>query len=241
MNRPYTSCYLSCSADGHIDGEFSRAPESKITAAEYRRRWFDFNAQCVIYGAVTMALFTEGWLQEKPDADAETVTDEDFISSVKEDKYYVAVDPDGSIAYGASYLDIKGRGRHGIIHAVTAKTDKAYLAYLKKNGISYIFCGENTFDPVIMMHKLYALFGIERALISGGAYADWTFLSAGLIDQLILMFSPVADGNPSAHSVFLRSEGMAAEPVSFKLAGIEQIDGDGFFVKYLPKNTLPNE
>ena len=203
MNKPYTVCYLNCSADGHIDGEFFHAEQTRRPLEIFRKRWLDYQADAIIYGAVTMRMFAAGKYQEE--RPAECCPDcADYRSQAPAEKYYIAIDPEGTVAYDSPYIDVRGRGKHGVIHAVTAGTDVSYLKYLREHDISYIFCGDKAFDPVIMMNKVYELFGVRKAILSGGAYADWTMLSEGLIDELTLMFSPVIDGNPQAHSVFKR-------------------------------------
>ena len=260
MNRPYTLCYLNCSADGHIDGEFFRSEEEKKTIGIFRQRWTDYGADAIIYGAVTMRMFAAGRYPQAPEAEESCPADAepfpaadsvaaasaltakvDFHSDAPAKKYYIAIDPDGTVAYNGPYIDVRGRGQHGVIHAVTAKTPVSYLRYLREQGISYLFCGEESLDPVILMQKVREAFGVRKAILSGGAFADWTMLSAGLIDELTMMFSPVVDGNPAAHSVFMRSEGMEAKNVGMELVEIEKTEGDAFFVTYRPKNRLPQD
>lgn len=48
-----------------------------------------------------------------------------------------------------------------------------------------------------MMEKVNRLFGVKKAIISGGAYADWTLLSRGLIDEIKFMLLPVVDEIPT--------------------------------------------
>lgn len=242
MNRPYTICYLNCSADGHIDGEFMRSEEFQVPTGIYRQRWLDMDVDCTVYWAVTMAQFSGGWLKDGeplPKA-TETYARTDYIAPCDAKKYYLAINTRGTLAYDSAIIDKKGRGRHGVIHVLTESVSDDYLSYLRSKGISYIFCGRETLDPVMMMEKAYSLFGIRKAIISGGAYADWTLLSQGLIDEVITMLNPVVDGNPAAHSVFLRSEDMPAATVGFTLVGAEVTEGNGLFVTWKPKNTRPN-
>ena len=243
MNRPYTICYLNCSADGHIDGEFMRSEEFNIPTGIFRQKWLDMNADCTIYGAVTMAQFADGFLRDKeplPAAD-QIYPREDYIAPCDASKYFLAINTKGTVAYDSKYIDKRGRGKHGIIHVLTENISDDYLAYLRRMEISYIFCGKEKLDPIVMMEKAYSLFGIRKAIISGGAYADWTLLEKGLIDEMITMFNPVVDGNPTAHSIFLRSEGMTPATVGLKLVSAEPTEGDGLLVTYIPKNARPND
>lgn len=236
MNRPYTICYLSVSAEAHIDGDFGKLPEAGPGSAVFRKRWLDFHADAIVYGANTMALFAAGFVKELPKA--RTVYErEDALFPCGLGRYYIAISPKGGIAYDHNYTpDVRGRGVHGIIHALTEDVSDDYIAYLREKQISYIFCGKEEFDPVLMMEKAYSLFGVKKAILSGGAYADWTLLAHGLIDEIQIMYLPVVDGDPNSHTLFRRMKHMASSPVALKLVSAEIVDGDGLLVTYRPKN-----
>lgn len=240
MNRPYTVCYLNVSAEAHIDGDFGKLPEAAPGSQVFRQRWLDMHADAIVYGAATMALFTEGWVENLPKARL-SYDREDYITPCDISRYYIAVAPDGGIAYRDKYIpSIRDRGLHGIIHALTENISDDYLEYLRSKKISYIFCGKERFDPVMMMEKVYSLFGVKKAILSGGAYADWTLLSQGLVDELKIIYLPVVDGDPTSHTLFRRMEGMESTPVALKLENVEIVDGDGLLVTYKPKNAVEN-
>lgn len=241
MNRPYTICYLNVSAESHIDGDFGRLPEAAPASEVFRSRWLEMKADAIIYGATTMAMFADGKVNDLPKVQG-AYPRKDHIAPCKEKRYYIAIDPMGSIAYSGSTIpSIRGRGIHGVIHALCEAVSDDYLAYLQSKGISYIFCGKEAFDPVIMMEKAYALFGIKKAILSGGAYADWTMLANGLIDEIRTMYLPVIDGDPHSHTLFRRLDGMESTPVALTLKNVEVVAGDGLLVTYLPKNVKINE
>ncbi len=241
MNRPYTICYLNVSAEAHIDGDFGRLPETSAASAVFRQRWLDMKADAIVYGATTMAMFADGKVANLPKAQA-AYPRADHIAPRKEKRYYIVIDPMGSIAYrGSTIPSIRGRGIHGIIHALCETVSDDYLAYLQSKGISYIFCGKEAFDSVVMMEKAYALFGIQKAILSGGAYADWTMLANGLIDEIQTMYLPVIDGDPHSHTLFRRLDGMESAPVALKLEKVEVVAGDGLLVTYRPKNAKIND
>ena len=239
MNRPYTICYLNVSAEGHIDGDHWKLPEADAASAVFKQKWLDMNADAIIYGAVTMSAFAAGWIKELPNASC-SYPREDYVAPCDVNRFYIVLNTRGTIAYDSKYVDKKGRGVHGIIHVLTENISDNYLEYLRKKEISYIFCGREKLDPVMMMEKVYSLFGVRKAIISGGAYADWTLLSEGLIDEVKTMFLPVVDGDPESHGLFLRSEGMESKPVAFKLISVELVEGDGVLVTYRPKNIRDN-
>ena len=89
----------------------------------------------------------------------------------------------------------------------------------------------------MMVEKLFSQFGIKNAIISGGAYADWTLLSHGLIDEIKVMLVPVVDGDPNSHTLFKRMDGEGSNPVALSFVSAEPVDGDGLMLTYKPKNT----
>ena len=111
------------------------------------------------------------------------------------DRYYIAMDPKGSIAYEGPCIDTRGRGPHGVIHVLTENVADSYLHYLREKGISYIFCGKEKLDPVTMMEKAHSLFGLQKVILSGGAYTDWTLLPG--VDRRAAIYAGAGSGRES--------------------------------------------
>lgn len=235
MKRPHVTCYLNVSAEGHIDGEFMKAEASEKATAVFRQRWLDMEPDAVIYGSSTMALFSGGRLKDPLPEAKEHFKREDFKAPGDFRRYYVAINTRGGLAYESNTIDKKGRGPHGVIHALTENAPDSYIAYLREKGISYVFCGEKEFDPEVLLCKLYEIFGIRKAILSGGAYADWTFLSHGLIDEITTMYLPCVDGGES-HTLFKKTENDRTSPIALKLISAEKTEGDGLMVTYRPLN-----
>lgn len=235
-NWPYTICYLNVSAEGHIDGSFGQIPEAGPATEIFRARWLDMGADAIIYGAVTMSMFAAGWLDAVPKTDQRFDRTDYIAPSGGIQRYYIAVSPEGRIAYDEKFIDKRGRGVHGVIHVLTEDISDDYLAYLRGKEISYIFCGKFELNPILMMEKAYALFGVRKAILSGGAYMDWTMLSHGLIDEIQIMYLPVVDGGRDSHTLFRQREGEAGGPVAMQLVSAEAVAGDGLLVTYRPKN-----
>ena len=90
----------------------------------------------------------------------------------------------------------------------------------------------------MVMEKLYRLFGIEKLLICGGGAVDWTFLQAGIVDELSMVLSPVSDGSCGMASVFTQIPGVSeGSPIEFALKAVEQIGDGGLHLNYLAKNA----
>ena len=72
-------------------------------------------------------------------------------------------------------------------------------------------------------------------LLSGGGVVDWSFLQAGLIDEISLVIPPVIDGGvrlPSAFDDSLLAAGHA--PVALHLADVQRLEGDTLWLCYVP-------
>lgn len=97
---------------------------------------------------------------------------------------------------GIRHLKKAGRPDSHVIEILTEKTPSKYRAYLRKQGVSYIIAGRDSLDCQLAAKKLKELFGIDKMLICGGGMVNWSFISQGVVDELSLLLSPVADGDP---------------------------------------------
>ena len=72
-------------------------------------------------------------------------------------------------------------------------------------------------------------------LLSGGGIVDWSFLQAGLIDEISLIVPPVIDGGVSLPSAFDDSPLAAGHaPVALKLTYLQRLEGDALWLRYVP-------
>ena len=243
MNRPYTICYMMVSLEGNIDGDHWKLPEAQPAWGSYREGWKGIDPDATIYGAVMVSEFASSdWLKPEDLPKASKVYPrEDYVAPSDIKKYYIVVNTKGTLSYESKYVERKNRGPHAVIHVLTENVSDDYLEYLRGKEISYIFCGKETLDPVIMMQKAYSLFGIKKAVAGGGGYTNWSLLTAGVIDEVQTVYLPVADGDPNSHAAFQRMDGMESRPVPFQLIGAKPVDGEGLLVTYKPKNALPND
>lgn len=71
-------------------------------------------------------------------------------------------------------------------------------------------------------------------MLSGGGFINWTFLQAGLVDELSLVITPVADGENNTVTLFDKSDGLPAyTPVGFTLKSVDILNGGGVWLRYL--------
>ena len=236
MNRPYIICHILSALDGKIAGDFMGTAVNRKAAAEYSRIRDAYGAQAWLYGTTTTKEFT-GFREPVLESMRENVPDGDYVAESGWNLYYVSVDTQGEIAWDSGAYKRAGRPDSHVIEILTEKTPPEYRAYLRKQGVSYILAGEDTLDCQIAAQKLKALFGIEKVLICGGGTVNWSFLSDGVVDELSLLLSPVADGNPDTPTVFERmAQLIETEPVSFHLKNVSQLQKDVVHLTYTTEN-----
>lgn len=91
------------------------------------------------------------------------------------------------------------------------------------------------------MEKLYECFRIEKVMICGGGAANWSFLQAGVIDELSLFLAPVSDGSRGEASVFTQIPSLnEGGSVELLLKDIEKIGDGGLRLNYRVKKAEQN-
>lgn len=233
MNRPYTVCHIFSALDGAIVGNYMYAPETTAAREQYGKLRATFDSNAILYGTTTMLDFCDGYVSDLPKSSH--VARKDYVAPHTEDKYVIAIDRHGKLAYSRSVLERHGSKQH-IIEVLTKEVSDEYLSYLKRLGISYIFVGQSDLDCEIAMAKLYELFGIERLVIAGGGYIDWAFADAGMIDELSLVLAPAADGEQQV-TVFERTDNSLNRAIAFTLKDVKKLDGNGVWLRYTFNNA----
>lgn len=234
MERPYVICHILSSLDGKINGPFMGTEAVGALGAEYGKYRTMVNADAWLYGTTTTKEFT-GF--RKPVLEkSDEVPDGDFVADDRAELYYISVDVDGEIGWESGTFCNKGRAPAHVIEILTASTQVAYKAYLRKTGVSYIIAGEKRLDCETAMKKLYELFHIEKVLICGGGVVNWSFLQAGMVDELSLFLAPVTDGGSGAASLFTQIPSLTeGKPVEFLLRETEKIGDGGLRLNYQVK------
>lgn len=152
--------------------------------------------------------------------------------------HYVAVDPSGKLGWETNTLHYEDRPPAHVIEVLTEKASPAYRAFLRTLQISYVVAGKNQLDCKLAAEKLKALFKIETLMVSGGGFINWSFLQAGLVDELSLVIAPVADGENDTVTLFEKSSYLPAHlPVAFSLKAVERGKGDSVWLRYTVRNV----
>ena len=236
MDRPYVICHILSSLDGKINGPFMAAEATRALSGEYGKIRMKMNADAWLYGTTTVKEFLN--FREPVLEENENVPEGDFVACGGPKPYFVALDANGELGWESGSFSNKGRAEAHVIEVLTEAVPVSYRAFLRKRGVSYILAGKTELDCEMAMEKLHRLFHIEKLLICGGGIADWTFLEAGLVDELSLMLSPVTDGSSGGASVFAQLPGRENKTaVEFELKTVERVGNGGLYLNYLAKNA----
>ena len=172
-------------------------------------------------------------LYKKPalDKDAPAVPGGDFVAK-QAPMYYVSVDTSGRLGWESETLVYETTTAH-VVEVLTGKASNAYKAFLRSLGISYILAGEEMLDYALALEKLKALFGIETLMLGGGGVLNWSFIQAGLCDEISVVVAPCADGSTQTPALFSAKEDLSDDSaVGFTLMSAEVKDGGSVWLRY---------
>lgn len=88
----------------------------------------------------------------------------------------------------------------------------------------------NHHEETIYGLSYFKLAGLQGC---GGGMVNWSFLQAGIVDELNLFLAPVTDGSAGMASLFTRIPSLTeGKPVEFRLNRIGQIGDGGRYLNY---------
>ncbi|HVP67958.1 MAG TPA: RibD family protein [Anaeromyxobacteraceae bacterium] len=220
--RPKVICHMAPSVDGRI--VVRGWPRQRALVEEYERTAAAFHADAWIVGRVSMEPYAGR--ARVPGRSGAQVPRTDFVACDDAPSYAIAVDPSGKLRWEAGSVD-----EAHVITVLTQKVPDRYLAFLRAQGVSYLFGGKRRIDVQVVLRKLRARFGIRTLLLEGGGRINGSFLAAGVVDELSLLIAPVADGAVGTPTLFDATRGPGlSRPL--KLLSAERRRGDLLWVRY---------
>ncbi|MGI4866624.1 MAG: RibD family protein [Janthinobacterium lividum] len=221
--KPHVICHMVASLDGRIiTSRWGKKPNIKA----YETTAATFDSQAWLCGRVTMEQdFTEGL---QPDLQPGTAPPDrhDFVADKAATSFAIAIDAHGKLGWEAGSID-----DDHLISVLTEQVGDEYLAYLRRQGVSYIFGGAMELDFKLVLTKLGKLFPIKTILLEGGGHLNGSLLKAGLVDELSLLHYPVIDGAASSAAVFEQGE-QPGPPAKLRLKHVEQLPDNLVWLRY---------
>ena len=218
-------CFMYASLDGRIDCAMTEKidPEAKA----YYTQLASFGDFTQINGKTTNAMhYAESGVFV---AKNYRESGETFYKAEDAAGYQVCMDTKGTLLWNTKCVDGKP-----LIVITSEKVSTEYLEYLKAKGISYIVCGAEKIDLKKAVGVLENDFGVQKAVITGGGHINGSFLDAGLIDEVQMMFGPGIDGREGWAASF-DGRGQEKNPVVLKLLAVEEQENDTVLLKYRVK------
>lgn len=221
--KPRVICHMMSSLDGRIIlSRWGQKPNTK----EYETTAATFEAQAWLCGRVTMEKdFTEGLAPDLQPV-AEPLPRTDFVAEHGAESFAVAVDAHGKLGWESAFID-----EDHVVAVLTEQVSDEYLAYLRRQGVSYVFGGAQELDFALVLDKLGELFPIQTLLLEGGGHLNGSLLKAGLVDELSLLHYPVVDGAATSPTLFEQGQ-EPGPPVAFTLQNVEQRPGGILWLRY---------
>jgi 2,5-diamino-6-(ribosylamino)-4(3H)-pyrimidinone 5'-phosphate reductase len=188
---------MAASVDGRIvvDGW----PASAEVRRQYELVHASYEADGWICGRVTMEPFAK-----RVRSDAEVARErsggpsrEDFRAPGEHDSFAFAIDPGGRLAWESNDID----GDH-VVAILSERVPDEYLSFLRERGVSYLLAGARDVDLALALEKIGARFGVRTLMLEGGGRINGAFLRGGLIDEVSVLISPVADGRVGMATLF---------------------------------------
>jgi 2,5-diamino-6-(ribosylamino)-4(3H)-pyrimidinone 5'-phosphate reductase len=222
--RPYVICHMAPSVDGRIVVDDWPLPGRDLTT-EYERTAAALYGDAWIIGRVSMQPYA-GSAKVPPRSGRARIPRTDFVARSDAPSYAIAIDPSGKLRWESGAID-----EEHVVAILTEQVTDRYLAFLRAQGVSYLFGGRDRIDLGAVLRKLRTRFGVRRLLLEGGGKINGSFLAAGLIDELSLLVAPVADGSVGTPSLFDAGKGRG--PVRhLKLLSAERRGRDLLWVRY---------
>ncbi len=114
-----------------------------------------------------------------------------------------------------------------VIILVTNKTPEEYINYLKERNYSIIVAGDETLDFHVALDKLSMYFNVKSVLTDSGGGLNSVLLKEGLVDEVVMLISPVIVGK-SGTNLFRHLE----NKVNLELIRSERVRGNHILVFY---------
>lgn len=238
MNRPFCICHMLVSVDGKISGDYMKSSACAPALAEYAKIRETYDCDATAYGTTTvLGSYCDGPVTNLPAADME-YPKQDFLPDGLTGPYTVAIDPEGVCAWSSNTISRKGREPSRVIEVLTEDASNDYMAYLRDLDIPYIFAGKDALDCQLLAQKLANKLDIGALLLAGGGIINWSFLQAGLVDEISVVIAPIAAGG-NGPTIFESSAFCpAGNPIDLVPVSAEKLDKGTMWLAYRLRDVM---
>lgn len=237
MDKPFIFCHMEISPDGKIMGKYlwlpsaSEAPDS--FSAIMNGPDARYHYQAMLNGRTTIDDNFTFYAKPELDENAPQVPDGDYLAEgAALGQFLLAVDGHGKLAWQDNVSEYDGVKNH-IVEILTEAASNSYKDFLRRKGISYLICGRDSIDLPLLCHKIKHDLHVDSVMLGGGGVLNWSFMQAGLVDELSLVVAPAADGSTETQTLFMTKPGMTTDqPVRFKPLEAKIMPDDTVWIRY---------
>ncbi|WP_416177256.1 RibD family protein [Dialister sp.] len=233
MNRPKIICHMETSLDGKIMGKYLWLPGKEGAEDSFYTALGHYKYQAQLLGRTTIddnyTLYRKPEVNEK----APPVPEGDFLAEgAKLGQYLIAMDSHGRLAWEDNVSDGEGKKAH-VVEILTESTSNSYKDFLRRKGISYLLCGKDRVDLALACEKIRDLLHVDTLILGGGAVLNWSFLQAGLVDEVSQVIAPAADGSKETQTLFMAKKGLSDDqPMLFTPLSVEIMADDAVWIRW---------
>ena len=221
--KPFVVCHMMASLDGRIDCDMLDALGECPNYYEALKR---LDCQAFIEGRVSRAMHAAapGRFLDEGRSRAGAAVHRAVDKAPK--GWAVTMDTRGTLLWDEKQID----GRP-LLCVVSEAAPGRYLKYLADRGISYIATGAEGIDLARALELLGEHFGVERVAVVGGGRINAAFLTAGLLDEISMLYGPIIDARAGLAAVF-DGQPYSVAPRIVKLKSVEQFDDGCVWTRY---------
>lgn len=225
--------------DGKINGPHLQTEESHKSQREYYNLFLGENAyynqhKGWLCGTETSAIIT-GYKKPELDETVTEVPEGDFIAVDDAAMYYFTLDGLGRLGWEKNTFKYFETEAH-VVELITEKTSAPFKDMLRRKNISYIIAGEERVDLAVALEKIKAYFDMPELMVNGGGGINWSFMTEGLVDEVSLVITPIADGDANSQPLFAYNEKYnKPTPVAFNLEASQVLDDGSVWLRYQVK------
>lgn len=236
MSRPKITTYSLAS----LDGKLTTSPDTLLlfgderwnrcaSTSEDSYKWLmsEFHPDALLEGSGSLVLAGQP-VEPLPVSDIpESILRKDYLPSsivqVSGRKWLAVVDSRGSIRW--MYKEFPGEEWAGwyILVLVSNTTPLPYLAYLHREEIPYLICGDNRVNLPLAVEKMAQL-GVQTIVSTAGGKLSGALMRDGLVDEVCVEFFPALIGGQTTPCLFNAPDLLPEEqPLLLELDRVETL------------------
>jgi 2,5-diamino-6-(ribosylamino)-4(3H)-pyrimidinone 5'-phosphate reductase len=116
--------------------------------------------------------------------------------------------------------------------AVTSRAPKKRIEILERRGVKVLVCGKGPLVSVKILLQTLGKLGIRKILLEGGGALNWSMLSNGLVDEVLVAITPrILGGEEAVTLVEGKGSPLVKDGVKLKLLNTAEY-GPDLVVRY---------